>query len=186
MLFSVSTITCCVLISALASLICVPVGFTSYAVGVKICTITNSKYNEQLAEELHRPVNKKFKRRKVYARFKDNIRAPGLAEMGSLLSKNKNVKFLLCIIDVFTKWDKPLRNEKGKTVLNAFIKILNEPNRKPNKLWVDQVRKFYNYLMEKCLDNGIFMHSTYTEGKTVIVERFIKILKTKIFEKKDS
>ena len=50
--------------------------------------------SEQLAEELHKPVIKKFKRRKVYARFKDNIWAADLAEMGSLSSKNKNVKYL--------------------------------------------------------------------------------------------
>ena len=59
--------------------------------------------NEQLAEELHKPVIKKFKRRKVYARFKDNIWASDLAEIGSLSSKNKNVKYLWCVIDVFTK-----------------------------------------------------------------------------------
>ena len=60
--------------------------------------------NEQLAKELHRPPIKKFKRRKVYARFKDNIWAADLAEMESLSSKNKNVKYLLCAIDVFTKY----------------------------------------------------------------------------------
>ena len=50
--------------------------------------------NEQLAEELHKPVIKNFKRRKVYAKFKDNIQAADLAEMGSLSSKNKNVKYM--------------------------------------------------------------------------------------------
>ena len=48
--------------------------------------------NEQLAEELHELVTKKFRRRKVYARFKDNILAADLAEMGSLSSNNRNVK----------------------------------------------------------------------------------------------
>ena len=52
--------------------------------------------NEQLAEELHKPIIKKFKRRKVYARFKDNIWAGDVAEMGSLSSKNRNVRYLLC------------------------------------------------------------------------------------------
>ena len=50
--------------------------------------------NEQLAEELHKPVIKNFKRRKVYPKFKDNIWAADLAEMGSLSSKNKNVKYM--------------------------------------------------------------------------------------------
>ena len=96
--------------------------------------------NEQLAEELHKPVMKKFKRRKVYARFKDNIWAADLVEIGSLCSKNKNVKHLFCVIDVFTKyaWVKPLKDKKGETVLNAFIDIANESNHKPQKLWVEQ------------------------------------------------
>ena len=71
------------------------------------------------------------------------------SEMESLSSKNKNVKYLLCAIDILTKyaWVKPLKNKKGKTVLNAFIEIVNESNRKPNELWVDQGRQFYNKLM---------------------------------------
>ena len=91
--------------------------------------------NEKLGEELHKRVIKKFKRRKVFARFKDNIWEAGLAKMGSLSSKNKNVRYLSCVIDVFTKyaWVKPLKSKKGKTVLNAFIEIMNKSNRKPNK-----------------------------------------------------
>ena len=57
-----------------------------------------------IAEELHKPVIKKLKRRKVYARLKDNIWAADLAKMGSFSSENKNVKCLLCVIEVFTKY----------------------------------------------------------------------------------
>ena len=49
--------------------------------------------NEQLAKELYKAVIKKFKRRKVYARFRDNIWAADLADMESLSFKNKNVKY---------------------------------------------------------------------------------------------
>ena len=82
--------------------------------------------NKQLAEELHKTVIKKLKGIKVYTRFKDNIWVADLAEMESLSSKNKNIKYLLCAIDVFTKyaWVKTLKN----------YRILNESNRKPNKL----------------------------------------------------
>ena len=88
--------------------------------------------NEQLAEDLHKPVTKRFKRRKVYARFKGNNWEVDLAEMGSLSSKKKNFKYLLCVIDVFNKcaWVKFLKDKKGTTVLNDFI----ESNCKPNKL----------------------------------------------------
>ena len=59
--------------------------------------------------------------------------------MESLFSKNKRVKSLSCVIDVFTKyaWVKLLKDKKGKTVLNAFIEIVNESNHKPNELWVN-------------------------------------------------
>ena len=142
--------------------------------------------DEQLAEELHKPVIKKFKIRKVYARFKDNIWAADLAEMEPLSSKNKHVKYLLCVIDVFTKyvWVKLLKVKKGKTVLNVFIEIVNESNRKRNKLWVDQGREFYNKLMQEWLDNNdILIYSTYSESKSVVAERFIKTLKAKICRK---
>ena len=60
--------------------------------------------NEKIAEELHKPVTKKSDRKKICAWFKDNIWTPDLAEMESLFSKNKNFKYLLCVIDVFTKY----------------------------------------------------------------------------------
>ena len=65
-----------------------------------------------LAQELHKLVIKKFKRRKVYVRFKDNIWAEDLAEMGPLSTKNRGVTYLICVIDVFTKyaWVTPLKD----------------------------------------------------------------------------
>ena len=83
--------------------------------------------NEMLAQELHKPVVKKFKIRKVSSRFKDSIWATDLAEMGSLSSKNRDVNYLLCVLDVFTKyaWVKSLKNKKSKTVLHGFIGIVN-------------------------------------------------------------
>ena len=67
--------------------------------------------NEQLSEELHKPVIEKFKRTKVYTRLKDNIWSADLPETVSLSFKNRNVKKLLCLTDFFTKhaWVKPLK-----------------------------------------------------------------------------
>ena len=82
-------------------------------------------------------------------------------------SKNKNVKYLLCIIDVFTKYVciKHLKDKKGKTILNAFIEIANDSNRKLKKLWVDQGREFYNKYVQELLDNNdILMYSTHNGG----------------------
>ena len=68
--------------------------------------------NEQPAKKSHKPVTEKFKRTKVYTRVKDNIWAADLAEIESLSSKNKNVKYSLCATDAFTKyvWVKPLKD----------------------------------------------------------------------------
>ena len=139
--------------------------------------------SEQLAEELHKPVIKKFKGKKFYARFKDNIWAVDLAEIELLSSKNKYVKYLLCVIDVFTKyaWVKPFKDKKGKTVLNVFIEIVNESNHKPNKLWADKGKGFYNELLQEWLDNNdILIYSALNEGKSVT---FIKTLKPRISKK---
>ena len=86
--------------------------------------------NEELAEELREPVIRKFKRRKVYAKFKGNILETDLAEMGSLSSYNENIKYILCAIDVSTKhaWFKPIKNKKSKTFHNVLIELVNESN----------------------------------------------------------
>ena len=71
--------------------------------------------------------------------------------------------------------------EKGITITNAFQKILKESNRKPNKIWVDYGDDFYNGSFKKWLkDNYIEMYSIHNERKSVVVERFIRTLNTKI------
>ena len=70
--------------------------------------------NQQLAEELHKPVIKKFKKRKIHAAFKDNIWGADLADMQLLSRYNKGIRFLLCVIDIFSKyaWVVPLNDKK--------------------------------------------------------------------------
>ena len=104
-----------------------------------------------------------------------------------LISKfNKGFRFLLCVIHIFSKyaWVVPLKDKKGVSIVNAFQKILKELNRrKSNKIWVDKGSEFYNNSFKKWLnDNDIEMYSTHKEGKSVIAERFIRTLKTKIYK----
>ena len=76
------------------------------------------------------------------------------------------------------------KRKKGKTVLNAFIEIVNKSNRKTNRLRVDQRREFYNKLVQEWLgNNDILIFLTHNEGKSIIAERFIKTLKAKIYKK---
>ena len=136
-----------------------------------------------LADELHKPVIKKFNKRKVYSQFRDNIWGVDLADMQSLSRKNKSIKYLLCAIDLYSKYAFviPLKDKKGISILNALNKIIKQSNRKPNKIWVDQGSEFYNNNFKKWLsDNGIIMYSTYNEGKSVVAERFIRTLKNKL------
>ena len=71
--------------------------------------------NEQLANELHKPIIRKFEKRRVYSTFKDNIWGADLADMQLLSKYNKGIRFLLCVIDIFSKyaWVIPLKHEKG-------------------------------------------------------------------------
>ena len=138
-----------------------------------------------LADELHKPVIRKFKKRKVYSQFKDNIWGVDLADMQSLSRKNKGIKYLLCPLDLYSKYAFviPLENKKGISVTNGFNKIIKQYNRKPNKIWVDQRGEFYNNIFKKWLsDNNIIMYSTYNEGKSVVAERFIRTLKSKLYK----
>ena len=139
----------------------------------------------QLAEELHKPIIKKFKTRKDYSGFKDNIWGADLADMQLISKFNKGSRFLLCVIDIYSKyaWVVLLKDKKGISIVNTFQKILKESNRKPNKIWVDKGSEFYNNSFKKCLkDNDIEMYSVHSEGKSVIAERFIRTLKNKIYK----
>ena len=90
--------------------------------------------------------------------------------MQSLSKCNKRIKYLLCAIDLFSKymWVVPIKDKKGISIVNAFQKIISE-GRKPNKLWADQGSGLYNNSFKDFLKiNNIEMYSTYNEGKSVI------------------
>ena len=115
------------------------------------------------------------KKRKVYSSFKDNSWGADLADMQSLSRYNKGFKYLLCAIDLFSKyaWVIPIKDKKGTSIVNAFKKIISEGQRKPNKIWVDQGSEFHNQSFKDFFKiNNIETYSTYNEGKSVVVERF--------------
>ena len=82
----------------------------------------------------------------MYSSFKDNIWGVDLADMQLLSKFNKGFRFLLCVIDIFSKyaWIVPLKDKKGISIVNAFQKILKETNQKPKKIGVDKGSEFYN------------------------------------------
>ena len=103
-----------------------------------------------------------------------------------LVSKfNKGFRFLLYVIDIFSKyaWVVPLKDKKGISIVNAFQKILKESDRRPTKIWVDKRNEFYNNSFKKWLkDNDIEIYSIHNEAKSVVAERFIRTLKTKTYK----
>ena len=126
---------------------------------------------QQLAEELHRPIIRKFTKRKVCS-----------ADMQLISKFNKGLIFLLCVIDIFSKYARavPLKDKKGVRIANAFRSILKDSNRKPNKIWVDKGSEFYNNFLKNGYKKMIVMYSMHNEGKSVVAERFIRTLKNLI------
>ena len=104
----------------------------------------------------------------MYSSFKDNIW--GVVNITNLSKYNKGFKYLLCAIDLFSKyaWVVPIKDKKGTSIVDAFKKIISQ-ERKPKKIWVDQGSEFYNNTFKHFLKiNNIKMYSTYNEGKSVV------------------
>ena len=133
---------------------------------------------QQLAEELHKPITRKFTKRRVFVKGVDEIWAADLVEMGKFSNWNKGFKYLLMVIDVFSKfgWIEPLKDKKGETVAAAFKKIFKL--RQPRLLWTDKGREFYNKNVNQLLSKkNIKLYSTENEEKSSVVERFNRTIK---------
>ena len=104
------------------------------------------KQKLELAEELHKAITRNSKKRTVYSGFKDNIWGADLPDMQLMSKFNKRFRFLLCVIDIFSKyaWVILLKDKKGVSIVDAFQKILDKSGHKPNKIWVDKGSEFYN------------------------------------------
>ncbi len=98
--------------------------------------------------------------------------------------QNNGYKYLLTVIDVFSKfaWAIPLKVKTGKQMIELFQNIFKD--RKPKKLWTDAGKEFINKDFKNFLsDNEIELYQTYNEGKAVVIERFNRTLKEKMWKK---
>ena len=138
----------------------------------------NPRWTDELAAELHKPVTRKFKKRTVYVNEIDRIWAADLVDMTSFRRFNNGVKYLLTVIDVFSKygWIVPLKTKRGIEVAGALKQIFEE--RKPEKLWVDKGKEFYNADVKALID----IYSTENEEKSSVVERWNRTMKEKMFK----
>ena len=140
-------------------------------------------FSNKLADELHHRVAKTFPKRRVYVNSIDQTWAVDLIDMQQYSKQNKHYKYLLAVIDVFSKygWLIPLKNKTGVTVSEAFKTLFKE--RKPMFIWADKGSEFYNRQVKKLLeDNNIKLYSTENEEKSSVVERWIGTMKQHMFK----
>ena len=102
--------------------------------------------NKELDKELHKPIIRKFKKRKVHLSFIENIWSAHLPDMQLISKFDKRIHYFLYTIDILSKYTSViiLKDERGIPITNAFQKILDESNHKPIKVWVDKDNKFDN------------------------------------------
>lgn len=137
-----------------------------------------------LVEELHRPARRNWHRRQVEIRGLDETWQADLVDMTSSASENNGYKYLLTVIDIFSKfaWATALKNKTGKEVTQA-MKSIFQLGRKPQKLHVDEGKEFYNNTFKALMmQYNVHMYSTYSTKKASICERFNRTLKEKMWK----
>lgn len=144
-----------------------------------------------IADEIHKPVRRVFARRRVHAEYKDQVWSMDLVDMSEWSKENDGERYMLTIVDVFTRyaWAVPMKSKSAIDTFAAFISVV-DLGRVPARLWVDQGKEFYNSVFKKWMNlrEGkpvmgfpVIMYSTFGESKSVIVERFNRTLKTKMW-----
>ena len=143
------------------------------------------KWTDQLADELHKPIMKKFKKRIVIANNVDDIWSADLVEMIPFAKYNKGYKYILMVIDLFSRygWAVPLKTKTGREVADTFKSLIKNSNHKPAMLWVDHGREFWNKNMQDVLKkNDIKLYTTENEEKASVVERWNRTIKTRMWK----
>ena len=155
------------------------------AIGAKHKLGWGVKWSDELAKELHKPIKRKFLKRRVIVKDIDDIWAADLVDMIKFSRYNKGFKYLLTVIDVFSKfgWIIPLKDKSGKSVSEALESIFKNSNRSPNNLWTDKGKEFYNTSVKSLLKkHNILLYSTENEEKSSIVERWNRTMKEKMWK----
>jgi transposase InsO family protein len=136
------------------------------------------------AYTLNKPVQRNFQRLKVRVSGIDNQWQADLADMTRLSKDNDGYKFILTVIDVFSKtaWAIPLKNKTGVVVAEALEKIFKHSKRSPKKFQTDDGTEFFNKTVQALFDKYEIHHfSTNNETKASIVERFNRTLKERMY-----
>lgn len=140
---------------------------------------------QEVIDELHRSARRNFRRRRVIIKGLDDLWQADLVEMGVYSTENNGYRYMLTVIDTFSKfaWVRPIKNKSGVEVTNAFRSILGE-GRQPKNLQTDDGKEFYNHNFNNLMRKfNINHYSTYSVLKASIVERFNRTLKTMMWKK---
>lgn len=146
-------------------------------------TITEAtKEKTQVVREIHRPARKNFKRRKVIVRGLYETFQADLADFQKYSAQNKGFKYILAVIDTFSKylWTVPIKNKTGKLVCDALRTIFEEKS--PKNLQVDDGKEFWNQDVKKlCEKFNVNLYSTFSVIKCSMAERVIRTIKNKLY-----
>src|SRR6266853_6593957 len=140
--------------------------------------------SEQEAREMHHKIVRNFPRRKVIVHHVDDIWFADLVEMPPDRVKREDYKYILTVIDLFSRyaWGVALKNKQSQTVIDAFKSIRDRSHRSPAKLWCDMGSEFINKQFKAFLSSiDCELYHTFNEGKAVVIERFNRTLKEKMW-----
>ena len=140
-------------------------------------------WQEKLADELHKPIKRNFPKRRVISSQVDEIWCSDLVDMQKLSKWNKGYKYLLMVLDIFSKygWIVPLKTKTGLEVSQALAGIFRE--NKPKMLWVDKGKEYDNkHVLDLLAKNKIEIYFTENEEKSSLCERWNRTIETKMYK----
>ena len=142
--------------------------------------------NEILSNELHKPRKINFSRRKVISNHIDHIWGIDLITMIKYSKQNKNYKYILTVIDFFSKflWCYPLKSKKSEEIINSFIDIFKKSKRKPKFIQSDEGTEFTSIQIQTFFkNNNIKWYHTFNKDiKCSICERYNRTILNKIYK----
>ena len=151
-------------------------------IGLKHRLGVGVRWNSQLADELQKPVRRRFQKRSVFAKQVVDIWTADLVDMSPHSRSNTGYKYLT-VIDVFSKygWIVPLKTKTGKEVAMAFQKLFSSGTTPRSRLWTDKSTEFYNQQVKRVLTaNNVTLYSTENEEKSSVVERWNRKMKNEV------
>ena len=150
--------------------------------------VTHTKVKQWLQDQdafsLLQPVKYKFKRQRVITRGIDDMWDVDLADMTNIIDYNDGYKFLLIVIDVFSKylWVQPIPDKSHTSVIEAFKKIFQQTSRRPRTLRTDNGTEFKNRWFKQFMKKeNVYAYTTKNEMKANFAERVIRTLKGMLY-----